>query len=919
MRENAKKTKKTLHRNELRAMLGHGAKIKGVFSFLLLLCSMALMTPRTSSAANLVIADKGISSYQIVIPDKAVDEVVDRWLMATAKLMQTAFHKNGFEISVLRESAMAADKPSIYLGATKFAAKNGIEVKTDDWSYVWKTVGRDLVIVGSDRKDPDHWSSSRGHKIQLALLGSVKGALDFMREYAGARFLFNNNVDMRNPEVFGKGEDLPFDTRSIAFVPVRHITVSSDLDLRKTPPLKSRSTGSNNLENFYMIANNYFPAMSSTSTLLSSVRWSKVISVAKYGETHPEYFALLPNGKRAGERTIDYNPVNYVGETALDVTDPDVLNLMFLAAEEQIKKGVKILIISPLDGYLLDRCNCDRCNAFFGLPATTYEESMVRGASGKLWQIYFSIAERIQKKYPDVKIVVWDYQDTPLHSNSVQQFPTNVMPQFQFGTPQIFDNLKGVDIPAGIVGLEETFTAFGVGGPYAPEHTPEYAALVAQAMVRHKVQWTARDGSLKVWGLQSPVYYVYGRMLDDATADYKDIEKEFYTAAFGEVTPQMTGFFDLLHKQIDLYSDFFGLYQPAWTTSAIGRYGRYRDNKWHHQSIYTVEFVDKANALLATAEQKAKDPDVKARLYLIRLEFDYLSNLGKILYLQDAWTIHPSPESLKVLLDAVDAWHAQIKTLSEGISNSRMQLLKEWPEMRPFNGDTYHDVALQHSFYQNGNWQRTAIGWDTAAVRAGALTASTAQVNSATAIPDITSAVWDHVPTGILRSGIPRNVSRTTLKTLHDQNNLYVRVDSRINVGSSARSATKVLEDLVQPKSESDVFQQEYVEISIQPKAGGTTYRFAVNPLAGLRYDAVMKPKEDTSWNGGWKFIYQINSVKDDDSQGYPNWTAWFQIPFSDLEIAAPAKGEVWKLNVTRRGMQGEGVLGWRGEAHISP
>ncbi|MFA7173330.1 MAG: DUF4838 domain-containing protein [Kiritimatiellia bacterium] len=688
-------------------------KTKSTFSFLLLLCSMALMSSRASNAADLVIADKGTSSYQIVIPDKAVDEVVDRWLLVTAKLMQTAFSKSGFKTPVVREFAKSVDNPCIYLGATEFAKKNEIEVNTDDWSYVWKAIGRDLVIVGSDRKDPD-----RG-KIQLALLGSVKGALDFIREYAGTRFLFNNNVDMRLAEAFGKDGDMPLDTRSIAFEPVQHITIASDLDLRKTPPLKARGNGYDDcIENFYMIANNYFPAMSSTSTWIPMVNWNKVVPVAKYEKTHPEYFALFENGKRACERTKGYEPVNPRGQTALDVTNPDVLDLMFSAAEEHIKTGATTLLIWPPDQYLLDRCNCDRCNALFGMSAKTWDEVLARGETGRLWQVYFSIAERIGKKYPKVKIVLWDYQDTPLNSKAVQQFPSNVIPLLHMGTLRDFDRLDGISIPSGIAAVEETFTTFGLDGPYAPEHTPEYAAQMAQAMVEHHVKWSNRDGYMKVWGLQAPVYYVYGRMLDNPTADYKDLEKEFYAPAFGDVTPQMTEFYNLLHKQIDLYSDFFGLYQPAWTPGANARYGRTRDNKWHHQSIYTVEFAAKANALLTTAEQKAKDPNVKARLHLIRIELDYLCDLGKIFFLQDAWTIHPSPESLKVLLDAVDAWHNQIRTLAGGNDNNCMQPLKDWPEMRPFHGDKYSDVALQRRFYQNSGWQKTAIGWDTAAMRA---------------------------------------------------------------------------------------------------------------------------------------------------------------------------------------------------------
>ncbi len=605
---------------------------------LLPLCLLALASI-AAHAVDLVLAENGKSDYQIVIPDKAADEVVDQWLAATVQLMQTAFQKNGFEVPVVRESAKSADHPGIYLGATMFAQENQIVINMDDWSYVWKTVGPDLVIIGSDRKDTEGTGSKKS-KVPLALLGSVKGALDFLREYAEVRFLFNA-VNTEMPPVSSQDEEVLLDTRSIAFGSVPRFAIPSDLDVRKTPPLKARP-GNRDQVNFYMIANNYFPLLTVTGTRYPDIKWNKVIPVAEYGKTHPEYFALMSNGKRASEGIIGSHDsfisgVNGVGEVALDVTNPDVLHLMFLAAEEQIKKGAKTVLLFPLDSYLLTHCNCARCNAFFGIGAKTRGEVRDRGKGGKLWQIYFSIAERIQKEYPEVKVIVWDYQEHPLNSNVVQAFPANVIPLMQVGTLGHFDKLKGVEIPAGIAVLEETFTAFGIGGPYAPEHTPEYAARIAQGLVEHHVQWTTHDGAARVWGLQAPVYYVYGRILDDPAADYKDIEKEFYTAAFGNVAWHMTQFFDLLHQQISIYSDFFGLYQPAW-----GRpYARARENynKWIHQSTYTVDFSTRANALLTAAEQSAKDPDVKARLRLIRIDFDYVNDLGKIFYLQDAWAI----------------------------------------------------------------------------------------------------------------------------------------------------------------------------------------------------------------------------------------------------------------------------------------
>ena len=49
-------------------------------------------------------------------------------------------------------------------------------------------MGKNLIIAGNDKKDPVN--TIRGTKTPLALLGTVKGVCDFLREYVGVRFLF---------------------------------------------------------------------------------------------------------------------------------------------------------------------------------------------------------------------------------------------------------------------------------------------------------------------------------------------------------------------------------------------------------------------------------------------------------------------------------------------------------------------------------------------------------------------------------------------------------------------------------------------------------------------------------------------------------------------------------------------------------
>ncbi len=853
-------------------------------------------------AGELTIAESNRCNYQIVIPDKGKEAIVDKWLFAAAKLMQAAFETNGFRLDVVMESEKAADKPGIYLGATEFAKMNGIKVEQhDDWTYYQKAVNKDLIIAGNDKKDP--FRTVRGTNTPLALLGTVKGVCDFLREYAGVRFLFGTG------DRFNKDGSLKIDTRSIAFLPVKKIATPEHLDLKKTPMMLANYDFFP-YESFHQIALNFFPPLSGVGG--GGVRWQDAVPRAEYAKSHPEYFPLI-NGQRVCDLSLPHTETQYC------VTSKGVQDLMYKALEKLITNGVNTIEIAPVDGIGLCCCNCEDCNKLFGMKGESDEQRSARARSGKLWQAYFKITERIRKNYPDVKIVVLNYQDTPISADIIKKFPANVIPKIQFASQLHFDKLKGVEFPAGICGFEETFTTFGQAGPYVPERTPEHMAEFVKTMARNNVRWSGRDGTMGyVPGMQGPAYYVYGRMMDDPTADWKTILAEFNNAAFGGkvISSQMGNYFEILHMQMALYSDFFGVFMPAWDRkySRAPFYGSYcHDSKWHVMSMYTPEYCADANQILTAAEKAATDPDVKARLHLIRIEFDYIRKMSGIFYLQSAWTINPSQANLDQLLDAIDDWHADLEKLAEGTGGSEFKPLSDWSEMRPFFGNSYNHAALRFNGY-NQQWAETCLNWDTKAIRAGILTDKhqirVAMVEEA---PGIDSKAWDTAPESVFKvhGGMPFINVRTTMRVLRDKDNAYIRVE--------CLWPSEHPEDMSPTEPDGkNIFKQECVELGIMPPdAGGKVYRLAANP-AGSRYDSIFTPDksnrmtEDVKWDGKWEFAVKTSGKKSTYSLPYRVWTAWFRIPFSDFGGKAPAAGETWGFNAARN------KLLWSGGANVT-
>ena len=847
------------------------------------------------NAEDLVIAENGKCDYQIVVPDKSESEIVDQWLLMTARLMETAFEKNGFEIDVVKESEKAKDKPGVYLGATELAKKNGVKVdQYDDWTYHIKDVGDDLVIIGNDKKDPV--KTIRRLETPLALLGTVKGACDFLRERAGVRFLFPNMTQSHYTSrgnglgVFNEDGSLEIDTRSIAFTPVKTIAVTKGLDLTKTPMVRASSDAG--YETFYYIANNFFPLTSFVEG--SRVNWYEAVPVDKYGKTNPEYFALGKDGKRSCDRPIPTR----LGVLPYCVANKGVQDLMVKAIEELIGEGEKTIAIGTLDSYSLCRCNCEDCEQLFGMKAENRDQVRARGKSGRLWQGFFNITDRFREKHPYVKFVLLNYQDTPISSEIIREFPDNVIPRIQFGSQRDFDRFEGVEFPAGVCGFEETFTGFGQAGPYLPERTPKHMAEFVKTLERNKVKWSKRDGSIGyVRGMQAPAYYVYGRMMDDPSADWKAIQDEFCDAAFGRAARPMKRFFEDLHMQIAIYSDFFGVMMPAWNREYSR--SKFHDSKWHVMSMYTPEYLAEAGSLLAWAERVAKDPDVKARLHLIRIEFDYISGLSKIFYRQDAYTMNPSKIYLDPLIDAIDEWHADLLALTT--NGKELKPLSDWPEMRPFNGHVHPHAALADNRYQQ-QWKDTCLNWDTEAIRNGILEPERQlKVPEVETAPGIGSKAWDDAPEEVLRKrrGMPFANMRTTMRVLRDKDALYVFV--------TCLYPSKHPEDILPKRPDGDIFRNEYVEIGISPaNADGRVYRIAANPAKGCRFDSVVTPSrgnrttEDKSWNGTWEFACKTTLKKARWNLNGRVWTAWFRIPFSDFGIKTPDADEKWGFNVGR-------------------
>jgi Domain of unknown function (DUF4838) len=648
----------------------------------LLLVAALLVCADVASGAELTIAAEGRCDYQVVLPDEAPAPPVAEGLRKAATLVVDALAANGYKVGTVAEKDADADKPGIYLGDTRFARAHGVRTeKFPDWRYVHKVVGRDIIIAGRDEPARGEADTPIGKRRLVPRLATIKAVADFLRAHAGARFLFP-----------GKS--------GIEFLPTPTIAVPADLDVMFVPRMEyNRSV--NQGDAVYEIANNLFP---SVGLYFRAHSHPQAVPSDKYREEHPEYFALIK-----GERCC--NKRNWKGDWAgqLCLSNPEVQELIYQHMVRWLGRGYSMVPLGQADAF--KPCECKDCHALFDTGDDWGE---------KIWILHRNLAARLHKEHPKARILALAYQRTTLPPKTFTEFPPNVTVQLCTNTPETLAAWRRCTMPGGLAGYIRNWGSSHRVSGFTPKRTPRYVEEQVKRLCANGVRGIHRDGAGELYGLEAPVYYVFGRMFDDPEKNTAAaLLDEFYSAAFGRAARHMSLFYRSLHESIAVYSDFLGPRGAAIAYENTEGKRRY----YVHDSLRLIGYLHapdtlkRMEKLLAFAERLARlegRQKVLLRLALVRTEFDYLKDLATIAHLDEAHRARPDRASLVRLLDAVDARNAWLDALYD--KRGRMKPIPGWPEMKPFAGRPRAQVALVGS--KNKSWfGHTPLNWDTAAKR----------------------------------------------------------------------------------------------------------------------------------------------------------------------------------------------------------
>jgi hypothetical protein len=825
-------------------------------------------------ADDLVLLRDAASDYQIVVPDQSPTPGLAECLKQTARLIQAAFKANSADVSIVNESKRDAAKPALYLGDTKFAQKQGVDVSTlHDWSYVHRAVGRDIIITGRDESAKAPSSSSRRPNWDRA--GTTKAAVDFARQFMGVRFLYPDIPSYT--AVSGAAKIDLLASPAIEFLPMKTMSVPADLNVTKVPVLRLNSAHPA-YGGFYDLANNRFPRV---DTIFGSHTWPRAVPAEKYWKTHPEYFALI-NGVRL-------NPEGGKGQYCL--SNPEVQELIYQDVASMMDQGYASVDLGQPDGFR--ECQCANCEALYGTG---------KDWSEKIWIFHRKVAERLQQTHPGKEVTMMSYILTAKPPKTFKAFPPNTGIMLTGTNEEDIAPWREIEVPRGFTGYLYNWCP-NLGTRYTPMRTPGFIETQVKRLAANRIQALHRDGAGQLWGLEGPVYYVMGRMFDDPEHNSaKELLPEFCEAAFGKgASVAMRSFYDQLYNAIALYSDHIGTRCDVWTFQPLPGEGRPRktvqDPFQLIAFLYTPNVIAALDADLTQAEKAAPSEKVKTRLALVRKEFDWVRHLARVVHLYQAYQIQPDSGSRDRLLDAIDARNAYIASLFD--KKGRPLPDGNWSHILfPPGGHSAEHLRLAYDGYQEP-YANTCLNWDTKAMRSAPLPGKKRLAVARIKTPvTIDMSQWQQAEAHELTVVPPFNKRplKTTMRLLHDDTNLYLRAECELEAGDPVEYPKWNLDRVLS--------QQEAIDLYFDPQPGRDVfYRLAVGANAASRYDAaagfisdVMDPrhgKDDPAWNGDWKAESRI------DAKTHV-WQTLVTIPFKTLGMASPVAGATWRANFGR-------------------
>ena len=801
-------------------------------SLLLAGCTAPAPAPQKTAPA-LTIAEKGKTQMLIVLPDPGKNKVLDKLLLQyTQKFAALLSESTGAKFSVIRENSYSPGKPAIMVGKTRFAVKNGV-----DFSLLkpWEAVIKvkgNCLILAGIDRPG---TKVAGKLPGRYFLSSVRAMTEFLQKFADVRFLIPGDNGIHVPRL-------------------EKLSLPGDTDILSRP--RFRYARRRPVDQLFEIANGFFNAID--TKLYGGHSYYSAVPAARYGKKHPEYFHLA-----GGSRS------SHGGH--LCISNPEVQKLMLEEMTRQVDLGYEMVELSQTDAYV--QCQCTNCTKLYN----------TNSKSEKLWLFHRDLAERFSKIRPGKKVMIIAYDPTPEPPATFKKFPDNVCIELCKYDKATLDKWAQYEVPQGFTVYLYNWGRYHVTG-YGPKRTFAYLENQLKLFANYNIHSLYFCGTSELYGLEGPAYYAYFRMMNDANIKAADAVREYYHAAFGEAALPMEKFYTALDKALQSYQGnargLTGILNPRGVLPGI----------------FTPDVLEILSRQLKAAESLARTPKVKARLLLVRREFDLFNATVRGTLFFNAYRLAPNWATFAQLEKEITRRNVLLNEYFH--KNGRPKLLKEWPQIRPWG----HDTTLKEA-RANGKGP-AAMGapfnWDFKLLRRhkvlpfATMPRTTVSRAAGDAFNfnfesgDWSKAKWVSM-TGIQLT-VPSVVTR--FKLLYDDKYFYAAFDGELKNFRTYRTLNK----------DGKCWGQDAFEIMLDPFGDRSRhyhlmFNFVPNSFFDARWGFVndmLAPNfhtADPDWNGKWDYNIRRHNNR---------IQAVMRIAFDSMKVPAPCKGTVWTGNFGR-------------------
>lgn len=247
---------------------------------------------------------------------------------------------------------------------------------------------------------------------------------------------------------------------------------------------------------------------------------------SKVFEEHPEYYALLADGKRDKERAINARKLCYTNPGLIELVIQDRLRL--LERNRKVNPASFMVSVDPSDGQ--GTCHCENCQR-------------LKTTSDRVFHLANQVAKGLQKKYPKAWVGLYAYSSHRLPPTF--KVEPNVYVQVamgfnrtQYSLPELVERWSQ---KVGAIGLREYYgvEAWDWGLPgrmrggnvnYHRKWIPYYAQRKLNAI---NAETNAN------WGAQTLGLYVASQLMWNSKVDVNDLVEEYFKLAFDDVAEPM--------------------------------------------------------------------------------------------------------------------------------------------------------------------------------------------------------------------------------------------------------------------------------------------------------------------------------------------------------------------------------------------